>query len=60
MVEIKDENFKDMVPFMPSQKSSWIMGSRIQENPDLSEFTRYDSSSHKIQNRQGPYWYKNC
>ena len=29
MVEIKDENFKDMVPFMPSQKSSWIMGSRI-------------------------------
>ena len=29
MVEIKDENFKNMVPFMPNQKSSWIMGSRI-------------------------------
>ena len=29
MVEIKHKEFIDVVPIMPRQNSSWIMGSRI-------------------------------
>ena len=60
MVEIKH---KDVVPIMPCQKSSWIMGFRIYgegtaQIPLSSPATMGPLA--RIQNRQGLYWYKNC